>query len=108
MRVKLVIMIRIAGASDTTVISATACMAPETFSFLARSGMENEAAAGAEVMGLMGVMGEISSILPWAMASGAIIAIAMIISGIFSPADPIASLLCSPLLRNGLHTCLSV
>src|SRR4051812_10290129 len=86
MHVKLVIMIRIAGASDTIVISAMACIAPEMFSFLVKSGIDNAGVVGADVMG---VIGEISSIFVCAMANGAAASIAIMIKEIVCPADPI-------------------
>src|SRR5437588_91794 len=99
MRVKLVIMIRIAGASDTTVISATACIAPETFSFLVRSGIENAGAAGVDgasvSVGAMGEIGAISSSLlcPRAIAPTASIAITVTEIG----------LLARPIMRPCIH-----
>src|SRR3954468_8628436 len=47
MRVKLVIMMRMAGASDRTVSRMTICMADEKFSRLVRSGSWPKAAAEA-------------------------------------------------------------
>ena len=48
-RVKLVIMMRIAGASDRTVSRMTICIAPEKFSRLVRSGSRTGFANGAAV-----------------------------------------------------------